>query len=381
MRWAEGTAVSGTIGFVLLGGEHQLLHIVPVAAALSRGGEATVELFAATERVATAASDLMQRLGAATFKLTMLQLSAPLEALGRANATGGSLKLLRLLRHARRLQRCQALVAAERTSTLLKRLPGQWPPMIHLRHGAGDRAVGFERRIRLFDHLIVAGEKDRRRVIAEKLMPAERCHVSGYIKLSALRQLREGTPRLFDNGRPTVLYNPHFHPRLSSCSRGSEIIKAIADSGQFNLIVAPHVRLFARADAAERRIWERFAVPGELLVDLGSPRSFDMTYTLAADIYLGDVSSQVYEFAAEPRPCVFFDSHAANWRGNPDYLMWQMGEVVDQPAALVPALLRAASSHGQYRELQRQLVADAIGDSGPACAQRAAQVILDSLRH
>lgn len=379
MRFDAVAADAGTIGFLLLGGEHQLLHIVPVAAALSRGAAASVELFAATERVATAATDLMHRLGATAFTLTMLRLPVALEALGRDNATGGSHKVLRLLRYARRLQRCRALVAAERTSTLLKRLPGQWPPMIHLPHGAGDRAVGFERRIRLFDHLIVAGEKDRRRVIAERLLPPERCHVSGYIKLSTLRQLRDSRPRLFDNGRPTVLYNPHFHPRLSSWSRGSQIIKAIRDSRQFNLIVAPHVRLFALAGAEERRAWERLAVPGELLVDLGSARSFDMTYTLAADIYLGDVSSQVYEFAAEPRPCVFFNSHAAAWRGSPDYLMWQMGEVVDQPAELVPALLRARHSHADFQEQQRRLVADAIGDSGPDCAQRAAQVILDSL--
>ena len=40
-----------------------------------------------------------------------------------------------------------------------------------------------------------------------------------------------------------------------------------------------------------------------LRFDPGSPASTDMTYTRAADIYLGDVSSQVYEFIAEPRPC------------------------------------------------------------------------------
>lgn len=29
-----------------------------------------------------------------------------------------------------------------------------------------------------------------------------------------------------------------------------------------------------------------------------------MTYTPAADIYLGDVSSQSYEFLLDPRPCL-----------------------------------------------------------------------------
>jgi hypothetical protein len=364
------------IGFVLIGGEHQLLHIVPVAAELSRRPGSEVGLFAATPRLATAAAELMRRLESGPFALASLQLPKLAERLARDSATGGNLKLLRLLAHAGTLRRCRVLVTAERTSTVLKRLPGHCPPMIHLRHGVGDRAVGFERRIALFDELIVAGEKDRRRTIDAGLLPAERCHACGYVKLSAVRQLRHSAPVLFDNERPTVLYNPHFHPRLSSWGHARSVIAAIRDSGRFNLIVAPHVRLFASSSRRQRQAWESLAIPGQLLVDLGSPRSMDMTYTLAADLYLGDVSSQVYEFAAEPRPCVFLDSHGAAWRGNPDYLMWEMGEVVS-PGEVLPALLRASGMHGQYREHQRRLVAEAVGEVGPQSAQRAAQVIVD----
>src|SRR5690606_13806940 len=129
------------------------------------------------------------------------------------------------------------------------------------------------------------------------LLPPDRCHACGYVKLSAVRRLRQGAPALFANDRPTVLYNPHFHPRLSSWKHARSVIAAIRDSGLFNLIVAPHVRLFAASDRRQRAEWEELAVPDQVLVDLGSPRSMDMTYTLAADLYLGDVSSQVYEFA------------------------------------------------------------------------------------
>ncbi|HWL63774.1 MAG TPA: hypothetical protein VNQ32_13310 [Steroidobacteraceae bacterium] len=365
------------IGFVLIGGEHQLLHIVPVAAELSRRAGVEVALFAATRHLADATADLMRRLDSGPYSLSLLQLPGMIEHLARNSVTGGSLKLPRLLAHARNLRRCAILVTAERTSTVLKRLPGYCPPMVHLRHGAGDRAVGFERRIALFDDLIVAGEKDRRRTIEADLLPPERCHASGYVKLSALRQLRHGAPALFGNNRPVVLYNPHFHPRLSSWRHARHVIEAIRDSGLFNLIVAPHVRLFAASDRRQRAAWECLAVPDQVLVDLGSPRSMDMTYTLAADLYLGDVSSQVYEFAAEPRPCVFLDSHAASWHGNPDYLMWEMGEVVERPEDVLPALLRAGGLHGKYRERQCRLVADAMGEIGPGSAQRAAQIILD----
>ncbi|HMA10478.1 MAG TPA: hypothetical protein VKO83_01235, partial [Steroidobacteraceae bacterium] len=94
---------------------------------------------------------------------------------------------------------------------------------------------------------------------------------------------------------------------------------------------------------------------------------------------LGDVSSQVYEFAATPRPCVFLDAHAARWQGNPDYLMWQMGEVVSTRARILPALLESAARHQEYIGVQRSLVGAALGDTGPGAPQRAARIILDEL--
>lgn len=369
------------IGFVLIGGQHQLLHIVPVAAALSRERRVTVVLFAATDVIARDAAALMRRLDCGPFELSVLRLPDWLERVTQRRSIPGSMKVPRLLFNVSSLRDCTALVTAERTSSALRRLPGRSPLMIHIRHGAGDRAVGFERRIKLFDHLLVAGEKDRRRVVEEKLLPPSRCHAVGYIKLSALRQLHTRAPVFFDNGRPTVLYNPHFETALSSWpvhARG--LIDAIAQSGRFNLIVAPHVKLFASQDPAARREWENLAVPGRVIVDLGSARSSDMSYTLGADIYLGDVSSQIYEFLADPRPCVFVDSHRVDWRGDANYRMWAMGEVVQHPAAVVDALLRAPQLHGErYRAIQQQIVTDTLGESGPGCTERAAQVILDSL--
>src|SRR3546814_16116783 len=83
------------------------------------------------------------------------------------------------------------------------------------------------------------------------------------------------------------------------------------------LVVAPHVRLFAEASDAERAAVAKLAVPGKVMIDLASDRLFDMSYTSGADIYLGDVSSQVYEFLATPRPCLFSNPHTSDrsvWR-------------------------------------------------------------------
>ena len=69
-----------------------------------------------------------------------------------------------------------------------------------------------------------------------------------------------------------------------------------------------------------------------MIVDLGSERSLDMTYALVADIYAGDVSSQVYEFLATPKPCVFLNAHGLRWKDNPDFPNWDLGDVAEIPA-------------------------------------------------
>jgi hypothetical protein len=350
-----------------------------VAAALSRRHDVQVQLFAATAAMAEDASRLLARLGARPVQPIVMKLPWPLEKISRAETGGTSLKLPRLAWWAHALRRCDVLVTAERTSTVLKRLPGRCPPMVHIPHGAGDRAVGFEPRIALFDELIVAGPKDRDRIVRAGLMPQDRCHVSGYVKVAAVRAMAAKAPPLFDNGHPTVLYNPHFDRRLSSWQRfGREVIEQVLASGM-NLVVAPHVRLFAGAPESAMAEWQAMQVPGRFIFDPGSGRSMDMTYTQAADIYLGDVSSQVYEFAATPRPCVFLDAHAAPWQGNPDYLMWQMGEVVDTQTRILPALLESSARHRSFIDVQKSLVSAALGDTGPDAPERAAQIIVDGI--
>ena len=111
------------------------------------------------------------------------------------------------------------------------------------------------------------------------------------------------------------------------------------------------------------------------MIDLESDRLFDMSYTSGADIYLGDVSSQVYEFLATPRPCLFLNAHGADWTGDPDYLFWTLGDVVDDLAQLPDALDRAAERHATYVDAQRERLAESIGGDPAGAARRGAQAI------
>ena len=340
-----------------IGGDHQFGHFMPVAFELERRQNLEVQVFATDHGAIGQIARLAEQLDLPLPRVTTLRLPAKLDGIVPRAAS----KLLKLGAWSNRVRGGDVLLCAERTSTVLKRLPGRCPPIVHIPHGAGDRAKGFEKRFSLFDQVIVAGEKDRSRLVSEGLVRPERCAVSGSVKVAATFRKRGRPAPLFDNLRPVILYNPHFSRRLTSVTKFLEpLLRAVIDDGRYNLIIAPHVR-FARDWTRRRRArWEAMAVADRIIVDLGSPRSMDMTYTLGADIYVGDVSSQVYEFLLKPRPCVFFDAHGAPWRDGDDYAMWRFGEVVANKADILPALDRAFTRHEDFLPVQKQRVRAAL---------------------
>ena len=151
-----------------------------------------------------------------------------------------------------------------------------------------------------------------------------------------------------------VLYNPHVSPHLSSWyAAGRQVLDWFVEHDDYHLIFAPHVMLFERpfvlSDRRLRidrpgRIEERYLRAPNIHIDLGSRASTTMAYTNRADIYLGDASSQVYEFLLRPRPCVFLNPHRLAWRGDPNFAHWQAGPVIEAADELGAALARAPAS-------------------------------------
>ncbi|MEG8024478.1 hypothetical protein QP162_08440 [Sphingomonas aurantiaca] len=282
-----------------------------------------------------------------------------------------------------------ALVVAEKTSLLLKTRYGLDDlKIIHTRHGAGDRAIGFNAHSATFDHVLVSGTKIRQRLHREAGVPFNKMSLIGYPKFDLMP---EPAPRLpFQaNGKPTVLYNPHPSPHLSSWyAQGRAVLEHFLHDDRYNLIFAPHVMLFHRKfvltidkfriDRAGV-IDQRFLDAPNIHVDLGSAASTDMTYTAAADIYLGDVSSQVYEFLHTPRPCLFLDAHATPWEGDANYAHWQAGEVLTGSDGLGDALDRAVAQHDRYRPVQRALFQRSFELTAERSAVRAARAVMSVL--
>jgi CDP-glycerol glycerophosphotransferase (TagB/SpsB family) len=120
---------------------------------------------------------------------------------------------------------------------------------------------------------------------------------------------------------------------------------------------------------------------GNILVDLESPRLFDMSYTLAADGYIGDVSSQIYEFLARPRAAFFFDNRREKLEEDDEWhLFWDTGPVVqttDELAALLPDYQRIAS---EYRDRQVELFSYTIDLGDRPASERAADAIAAAVK-
>ncbi|HKY91684.1 MAG TPA: hypothetical protein VJM11_11625 [Nevskiaceae bacterium] len=274
-----------------------------------------------------------------------------------------------------------AIVTPERTSLFMKKMGLVDTRFIWTRHGAGDRSIGFADDVHQFDYVLMAGRKIEQRLLESRQIRPGDYTVGVYAKFDWLRGRRD-RPKLFDNDRATVLYNPHFDRELSSWSRfGGRVLDFFAANKKYNLIFAPHVRLFDPPTAFKYLPFREYEGVSHVRIDLGSERCIDMTYLEAADIYLGDVSSQVSEFACRPRPCVFLDAHGVDWRRDPNYRFWSLGPVLNDVADLGYRLDDAVMRHPAYVEAQRAYVAETfdVPEHGTSAA-RGADAIIEYLR-
>ncbi|MFS0773844.1 hypothetical protein [Sphingomonas sp. 1P08PE] len=290
----------------------------------------------------------------------------------------GMFKDMVLRDNARTLDRFDAIFAVENSLAAVRRMGVDRPRLIYSPHGFGDRARGFIPRIATFDFVLLAGPKTEGRMLREGLVRPGDYALTGSVKLETGERLRDAEPLRLAAPGATVLYNPHKEPRLTSWYRFIEpMLSGFAAGSAMNLIVAPHVKLFRRRSTAYRAQWEARSTPS-VLIDTGSDRAVDTSYVAAADIYVGDVSSQVYEFLATPRPCVFLNAHGIDWRDDPSFAHWHLGDVVDDPAQLMAAIEAAPARHHLYRERQRALAAASLGDHHRSAA-RAADAIMGFL--
>ena len=367
---------------------HQIAHSAPIAFELMKMTSGIrVSLLATTKPQFEYLQRALERAGLPQDELHLLELPRWLGGVaGALDAVVPFSRVANLLAHREDFRGLDVLVAPEKTSLLLKSRAGlRSLKFVHTRHGAGDREIGFDRASGQFDLVLMSGEKIRDRLQAAGLVGEGGYAIVGYPKFDICG---EDAPRqpLFDNGRPTVLYNPHCSPRLTSWfADGMKVLEAFHRSDRYNLVFAPHVMLFRKriqislqplAIARMARIPKRYLECPHMLIDLGSERSTDMTYTEGADLYLGDVSSQVYEFLRRPRPCAFINSHKLDWRADPNYRHWSAGPVLDDADDILAGVDAAFAGHAGFVAAQRALFAYSIDVRETPSSRRGAEALL-----
>ncbi|MEO6247388.1 MAG: hypothetical protein ABIO85_02220 [Sphingomicrobium sp.] len=369
---------------------HQVAHSLPIALRLAEMGTGAEIVLATTSARIRAEVELLAHQAIVRGMVTVQPLSLRRRRSRLLQALVGRLiplaKLFVLADNVDFFRSLGLLIVAEKTSLALKgRFGLDGLKIVHTRHGAGDRAIGFDKASAEFDAVLISGPKVAERLVAEAGVKAERLHMVGYPKFDLHRETQADLPWAADL-RPIVLYNPHPSPHLSSWFRfGPAILDWFVANPAYRLIFAPHVMLFERplAISIDRlriarpgRIEQRWREAPNIFIDTGSRASTTMAYTNAADIYLGDASSQIYEFLLRPRPCLFFDAHHTKWQGDANYAHWQAGPVIETVAALGPALARAeADFESLFRPAQERLFAHSFDLTEEPSAMRAARAI------
>lgn len=363
--------------FLYIAQHHQVWHSLSVAVAMARAWpQLKVEIAATTPELLDYVSGLLAELGGAPIDLVLL----PPAWMRRFGGGGAPPKAPMLIANALRLARYNAVITPERTTALLRKLGVRHPILVYTQHGAGDREGPFEPRLRVFNLVMAAGPKQRDRMIGEGWVKPENCAMVGYPKFDLVDALPQRPAPRFERPGPVVLYNPHFHPELGSWPKwGWRVLEAFAAADRFNLIFSPHIRLFETASSDERAAFERFAQHPRIHVDLGGPAAADMTYTRAADLYLGDVSSQIYEFLRTPKPCLFLNAGGAAWRGDPSFHHWLFGPVLDDVEALPDAVDHALATHADFRPVQAEGIAETFHITDEPSSLRAARAIAERL--
>lgn len=368
--------MKGPVAFLFLGETLLIPHLWPVVAALAQDGDTAIDLWVATD----VHEHLLSRWAAALDHPALRIRRAPGYRRTPGLAPGDNpplpAKLPMLARLAPRLWRTPVAVCAEQTSLWLPRLLPMLPTrFVKTSHGVGSMSARDDPRRRAAWAMCVPSQRERATYLARGFAP-DRVVATGYVKASFAAD--RTVPR-FAEQRPVVLYNPHWQRHRSSWwDWGPQVVRRIAADGRWNLIFAPHQRLVERA-ADVCAVAASVAQLPNVHVDLGSFAGVDGSYPAAADLYLGDTSSQLLEFAARPRPCVFLNPGAVAWRGHPDYAMWACGSVVDRLDALLPTLAAAPRDQPHFAALQADFAAASLGCTDGTAPGRVADVIRAAL--
>lgn len=264
--------------------------------------------------------------------------------------------------------------------TILKSRRGKFPSLIKFPHGVAGGAYSFKKDLLDFDLNIAFGDFFGWQM--EKMgVKQGQIAIVGYPKLDAVVS---GTKEYFKINKPVVVYNPHFSAPYSSWEKmGIKILDYFYSQKNFNLIFAPHLHLFQEGKGGQNpdSIPKKYFEAENIFIDLGSIESVNMTYIKMADLYLGDVSSQVYEYLLNPRPVIFINTENVEFKDDIYFRFWRCGEVMNSLENFDEILNKAFENFPQYEPAQKTVTEENFYlEEGSTASERAAAAITEFLQ-
>ncbi|TBW28453.1 CDP-glycerol glycerophosphotransferase family protein [Gramella sp. KN1008] len=263
---------------------------------------------------------------------------------------------------------------------ILNSRKGEYPKLIKSGHGPPGRAYSYNKDLLDFDAQYLVGQFNYDQFEEMNLLGPHPMTV-GYPKTDVVE--KDAKKKFFKNQKPSVVYNPHFDPEYTSWDKeGLKVLEYFYNQDKYNLIFAPHLNLFQQLKGKRNKseIPQKFFEADNILIDLGSVNSVNMAYTRYADIYLGDVSSQVYEFIIEPRPCIFLNPENFDYKNDISFRFWKLGEVISGTEELDKALDHIQYNFEAFKPIQQKMTAENFyTEEGSTASERSATALLDFL--
>lgn len=167
---------------------------------------------------------------------------------------------------------------------------------------------------------------------------------------------------LFNKQQFTFLYNPHWDNSLgqSSWSKfGEKILNFFFDSPQYNLIFAPHILLDKYFGL---KLENKYFQAPNILIDINSDKLYNGFYIPHTDCYMGDVSSQYFEFLLCNKNIqgIFINVTLMDWEYLNHYEYWKNGDVAESFDELKNLIEEYAKQNKAYSktELYDQIFSD-----------------------